>query len=100
MALGKIVVSSTDNGSEYFSAVPENSGVLTIPHLGQLLTVKSGCSVPAMGLGAATAAVAHGRVYRKALSLVALMAAWVMLSTLRGRKWIGLSSEPNVLGCR
>lgn len=43
-----------------YPATPENSNVLTIPHLSQLFQLQVGLSDHTMGVGAAIAAVAHG----------------------------------------
>lgn len=43
-----------------YPATPENSNVLTIPHMRQLFNCEVGLSDHTMGMGAAVAAVAHG----------------------------------------
>ena len=43
-----------------YPATPENSNVLTIPHMRQLFSCEVGLSDHTMGVGAAVAAVAHG----------------------------------------
>ena len=43
-----------------YPATPENSNVLTIPHMRQLFNCEVGLSDHTMGVGAAVAAVAHG----------------------------------------
>lgn len=45
-----------------YPATPDNSNVLTIPHLRDLFDVEVGLSDHTMGVGAAVAAVAHGAV--------------------------------------
>jgi len=43
-----------------YPATPENSNVLTIPHMRELFCCEVGLSDHTMGIGASVAAVAHG----------------------------------------
>ena len=53
-----------------YPATPENSNVLTIPHIREMFGCEVGLSDHTMGIGAAVAAVAHGAtVIEKHLTL-------------------------------
>ena len=67
--LGEAVKTIRDAGNEQFvllkctssyPSTPENSNVLTIPHMRELIGCEVGLSDHTMGVGAAVAAVAHG----------------------------------------
>jgi pseudaminic acid synthase len=67
--IGELVQTIHDSGCEQFillkctstyPATPENSNVLTIPHMRELFNCEVGLSDHTMGIGASIAAVAHG----------------------------------------
>ena len=67
--LGEAVKTIRDEGGEQFvllkctssyPSTPENSNVITIPHMRELIGCEVGLSDHTMGLGAAVAAVSHG----------------------------------------